>query len=208
MKNYLTLEKEYEGITVIERSKFICRIKPIKDENAAKTYLADIIKKEVGATHNCYAYILEGETVFKFSDDGEPHGTAGQPMLEVLKNKNLKNVIAVVSRYFGGIKLGTGGLSRAYSGAVSDCLKNAELVYKTFATVFMAAFDYNVYSKLKKIFDKDGVKVFSTEYKNGVEVIFAVAADIKEDFISGLCSAANGKVILSEKYSEYIAFSG
>ena len=207
MKTYLTIEKEYENITVIERSKFICRINHVENERAAKTYLAEIVKKEVGATHNCYAYILEGETVFKFSDDGEPHGTAGQPMLEVLKSKNLKNVIAVVSRYFGGIKLGTGGLSRAYSGAVSECVKNADIVYKTYAAFFSLSIDYNLYSKLSKMFINCGVKIISTDFTDGVKMVFAVSFDIKERFIAELSSKASGNIDVKEMYSKYITFS-
>ena len=206
MKTYLTVEKEYENVTVIERSKFICRIKSVNDEKAAKDYVGEIIKRETGANHNCYAYILEGETVFKFSDDGEPHGTAGQPMLEVLKGNNLKNVIAVVTRYFGGIKLGTGGLARAYSGAVTECLKKAEIVNKVYSMIINAVLDYNVYQKIPKTFIESGAKVVCTDFNDGVSIDFAVPIDNKEVLKKELIAITNGNVRLSEKSCKYISF--
>ena len=206
-KAYFTIDKEYESVTVIERSKFICRIKPISDEKSAKNYLTEIIKKETGATHNCYASVLEGETVFKFSDDGEPHGTAGQPMLEVLKGNGLKNVMAVVTRYFGGIKLGTGGLVRAYSGAVSECVKKAEIIEKVYSSIISVTVDYNLYPKIPKTFSKSGGKVISTDFGNEVNVVFAVPVDNKEILEDELSSVLNGNIKFVENSCEYIAYS-
>ena len=206
MKSYSTIENEYESVAVIERSKFICRIKPIEDEESAKRFISEIVKKETGATHNCYAFVLEGETVFKFSDDGEPHGTAGQPMLEVLKGNNLKNVVAVVTRYFGGIKLGTGGLVRAYSGVLSDCIKKASIVEKIYSSVLSSSIDYTLYQKIPKVFTKSGGKVLSVDFANDVKMIFAVPYDNKEVLKDELSSILNGNVDLLEISCKYIAY--
>ena len=207
MKNFYTIDGECVSTITVEKSKFICRIKSIDSELSAKEYVADIVKRETGATHNCYAYVLQGETRFKFSDDGEPHGTAGQPMLEVLKAKKLENVIAVVTRYFGGIKLGTGGLARAYSGAVIDCLQKANITCKYYSTVYNVCFDYNSYSKISKNFSSNGVKIISTNYNDGVDVVFAVQEERVNDFTNNLSLSLGCKVELKEIYKDYITFS-
>ena len=147
---YLTVNGICENLIVIEKSKFICYIKGINSENDAKSFIDEIKKKNSMATHNCYAYIADEKGLIKkFSDDGEPQGTAGLPMLEVLQNSNLKKVVSVVTRYFGGIKLGVGGLSRAYGGSVSECLKKCEKVnYELFDRVFCGSDE--MYAKAKE----------------------------------------------------------
>ena len=136
-KGFLTIKKDVANETVIERSRFICTLKRVDGEDEAKEFVSSIKSTYPDANHNCYAYIAdEGGFYVKFSDDGEPQGTAGLPMLETLKAMGLKKVAAVVTRYFGGIKLGTGGLARAYSDGVkqavlksgiSECLYSATL---------------------------------------------------------------------------------
>ena len=204
--SYYTVEGEFSSTITIEKSKFICRIAPINGEEDAKRYIERVVKTENGATHNCYAFVLSGETSFKFSDDGEPHGTAGQPMLEVIKNRNLRNVIAVVTRYFGGIKLGTGGLSRAYSGAVIDCLKKAKIVEKVPSAIFCGLFDYNSFSKVSIFFTEPNVKTIKTEYGDRVKITFAVKKEKKAEFIGNICSALSGKADVEEIGFDYISF--
>lgn len=115
-----SIDKKYINEIIIEKSKFICILYPINNINEAKQIL-EIVKNEYkAATHYCYAYITENAQ--KYSDDGEPSGTAGTPILNVLKTKNLENILAIVVRYFGGIKLGAGGLVRAYTKAVTECI--------------------------------------------------------------------------------------
>jgi uncharacterized YigZ family protein len=122
MKNYLTVKQNVQNEIIIEKSRFITSLKRVYGEDDAKSFVQSIKSEYPDATHNCYAYIAdEGGFFSKFSDDGEPQGTAGLPMLETLKVKGLKQVAVVVTRYFGGVKLGTGGLVRAYA----DCVKKA-----------------------------------------------------------------------------------
>lgn len=204
--DYFTVRGEFSSTITIEKSKFICRVAGVSSEEDAKNFVDRVSKLESGATHNCYAYILNGETAFKFSDDGEPHGTAGQPMLEVLKNRNLRNVIAVVTRYFGGIKLGTGGLSRAYSGAVIDCLNNASVVEMVLSVVYCGFFDYNLFSKISKLFNETYVKPISLEYNDRVKVLFAVKQDKSAPFIDLIISALSGNAEISEIGSDFITF--
>jgi uncharacterized YigZ family protein len=123
-ENFLTIVGEFSELTVIEKSKFICYLKHVESEDEAKDYIAEIKKKHFDATHNCSAFIADSDgNMARFSDDGEPQGTAGMPMLEVLKNKKLFCTAVVVTRYFGGVKLGAGGLVRAYSDCTARCRK-------------------------------------------------------------------------------------
>ena len=124
-ESYLSVKKPAESEIVIEKSRFICSVSPVNGEEDAKNFVSEVKAKHKTATHNCYAFIAdENGLSIKFSDDGEPQGTAGMPMLEVLKNKKLFKVATVVTRYFGGIKLGAGGLTRAYTKACAGVLDN------------------------------------------------------------------------------------
>ena len=139
---YSEIKKEITNETIIERSKFICLIKRVETEEEAREVLSFVKKNHPFATHNCYAFALKSGAA-RFSDDGEPQGTAGQPMLEAIKNNGLYNVIAVVTRYFGGIKLGAGGLVRAYSGAVSSAIGLAGKVNFYPSDVYGISFNYD-----------------------------------------------------------------
>ena len=143
ISGFFTVKEEAENVIVIERSKFICNVKGVNNEEDAKAFIDTIRKRHSLANHNCYAYISDDKGLIqKFSDAGEPQGTAGLPMLEVLKNKRMYKTVAVVTRYFGGIKLGTGGLTRAYGGSVSECLNKAKIADMQKATVIKILLDY------------------------------------------------------------------
>ena len=118
-----TIRTDYRDETVIEKSRFICTLKKVSSETEAQDFIKVVKKEFWDATHNCSAYIID-ELAQRSSDDGEPSGTAGLPMLEVLRKNQLSGVAAVVTRYFGGIKLGAGGLVRAYTGSVSKAVQS------------------------------------------------------------------------------------
>ncbi|MFB7287721.1 YigZ family protein [Actinacidiphila glaucinigra] len=123
VERYLTIGREHVHESEIKRSRFLCALAPVSSEEAAQEFLARVRKEHAGATHNCYAYVLGAEgRIHRASDDGEPGGTAGTPMLQVLLRREVRDVIAVVTRYYGGVQLGAGGLVRAYGGAVSAAL--------------------------------------------------------------------------------------
>lgn len=119
-----TLSKYIEAEVTEKKSRFIAMLNPVISEQEALQFIADIKKKNLAARHNVYAYILRDGTA-RYTDDGEPHHTAGLPILELLKHENIQNIACVVTRYFGGILLGTGGLVRAYTGSVKDALEKA-----------------------------------------------------------------------------------
>lgn len=204
---YFTIATECENLIIIERSKFICYLKGVEDEKDAKEFIDLIRKKHSLANHNCYAYIADDKGLIqKFSDDGEPQGTAGLPMLEVLKAKKMYKTVAVVTRYFGGVKLGTGGLTRAYSGSVSECLNVAKIADMQLANVFEVKTDYEGYSRLLKLISTDGVSVLDTVFDNAVTVNFAVKSELVNGFINNLIDAFNGKISISKIGCDYYNF--
>lgn len=205
--NYFTVIGESENLTVVERSKFFCNIKGIENEMEAKEYIELLRKKHSLANHSCYAYIADDKGLIqKFSDAGEPQGTAGLPMLEVLKNKKMYKTVAVVTRYFGGIKLGTGGLTRAYGGAVSECLKVSNVVDMCDATIIKIVVDYEKYSRLIKFLSNPDLVVLSTEYDNEVCVKLVIRSNLATDFIDKLVDSFNGKINCNIIGNEYYAF--
>ena len=205
--NYFTVIGESENLTVVERSKFFCNIKGIENEMEAKEYIELLRKKHSLANHSCYAYIADDKGLIqKFSDAGEPQGTAGLPMLEVLKNKKMYKTVAVVTRYFGGIKLGTGGLTRAYGGAVSECLKVSNVVDMCDATIIKIVVDYEKYSRLIKFLSNPDLVVLSTEYDNEVCVKLVIRSILATDFIDKLVDSFNGKINCNIIGNEYYAF--
>ena len=180
MNEYYTVKKETEYTVVIEKSKFIAYIKSIENEDDAKSYIEEIRKRHSLANHSCYAFIADDKGLNqKFSDAGEPQGTAGLPILNVLKNKRLYKTIAVVVRYFGGIKLGTGGLTRAYGGTVSECIENAKISHMVEAVNYEISTDYDGYSKLLLGVEKYGFTIIDTDFNEKVKVFVAVKNEDK-----------------------------
>ena len=204
---FYTVKTEYENTIVIEHSKFICFVKGIENEKEARSFIDEIRKKHSLANHNCYAYIADDKGLIqKFSDDGEPQGTAGLPMLEVLKNKRIYKTVAVVTRYFGGIKLGTGGLTRAYSGSVSECLAKAQILNMQKAVIFSTQLDYEAYSRFIKLQNDENVSVIETAFENMVSVKIAVKIDYKTVFEKKCSDTFNGKIILDQLDEDFYAF--
>lgn len=195
INGFFTVKEEAENVIVIERSKFICNVKGVNNEEDAKAFIDTIRKRHSLANHNCYAYIADDKGLIqKFSDAGEPQGTAGLPMLEVLKNKRMYKTVAVVTRYFGGIKLGTGGLTRAYGGSVSECLNKAKIADMQKATVIKILLDYEGYSRLLKRLSNPDVSIIKTEFGNNVEVFLAIKIAVVDEFINKIIDVFNGKI--------------
>lgn len=210
MSGYLCVSGETERTEIIEKSRFICYLKGIENEEEAKEFISSVKKRNSLATHNCYAYIADEKGLIqKFSDDGEPQGTAGLPMLSVLKNRGIFKTVAVVTRYFGGIKLGTGGLSRAYGGAVSGALQCAKISDMQFADVFELTLDYDEYVKIIAGVKVPGIKVLETDFSENVCIRFAVNADNPElykRFSEFVSETTKGKRVTIKKSSGYYSF--
>lgn len=155
-----------EHTLVIKKSEFICTLIPLNDENKINETIGFYKEKYKDATHNCIAYLVG--TKERANDDGEPSGTAGLPMLNVLKKQELSNIIAIVTRYFGGIKLGAGGLIRAYSQAVAEALKEANIVEKHLIDVYDVSLDYSFTKKFEHLLKVNAIDCINKEYSDQV----------------------------------------
>ena len=169
VQKYKILYKEGEAEISEKKSRFIAHIAPAQTEEEAQAFIEKIKKQYWDARHNCWAYSIgENQPALRCSDDGEPSGTAGKPMLEVLTGQELHNVVAVVTRYFGGIKLGAGGLTRAYSQAVAEALKEANIVEKHLIDVYDVSLDYSFTKKFEHLLKVNAIDCINKEYSDQV----------------------------------------
>ena len=169
MKNFRTLKQNGQYELIIKKSRFICTLARTETEEEAQQFIDTLKKEHWKANHNCSAYLIgEDGMIQRASDDGEPSGTAGVPMLEVLKKNNLQNVSAVVTRYFGGIKLGAGGLIRAYSGAVSETLKELGIVEKRRHQFIQITVSYPISGRLQNALHQSTYRLESIDYTDQV----------------------------------------
>lgn len=193
-KLYTTLAKEASAELTEKKSVFIGYASPVKTEKEAVDFIAKIRKKHADARHNVYAYQLNGGGIARYSDDGEPQGTAGVPVLDVIKKSGADDCVIVVTRYFGGILLGTGGLVRAYSAAAKLAVDAAEVVtYESFKE-FGLSCDYSAYQKLEAELPKYGVKVDSVDYGQNVTLKLAVKAVEFDRFSARIAEMFAGKI--------------
>lgn len=204
MSAYKTVVGETEAVNVIERSKFICLLRGIESEAEAKSFIDAAKKKYPLASHYCYAYISDEKGLNqKFSDDGEPHGTAGLPILNAIKGKELFKTVAVVVRYFGGVKLGTGGLSRAYAGTATAAIDKATVKTLTEAEFFDFTITYAQYKKVSALIAEIIVNV---EYDEDVKVKIAIKKGGKDSLfnkISEILGVEIPVVFKSEGFFEF-----
>lgn len=171
MENYKTIEDDSQFEEIIKKSRFICHLYRVTTEEEGKQYLAQIKKEHYKANHSCHAMIIgEKSEIKRSSDDGEPSGTAGIPILSVLEKQNLTNVLAVVTRYFGGIKLGTGGLIRAYSSATVHALQRSRLVEVKEQSGLMLTLTYPQYQTLSHFLEKNQLCEAETNFLDQVFV--------------------------------------
>lgn len=181
MKDYKTIKEEGYYLLEEKRSKFIARAKPIDTEQEALDYIQQLKTSCWDASHNCYAYSVDSDALYqRYSDDGEPQGTAGLPMLDVIRKKNLQNVVVVVTRYFGGILLGAGGLVRAYSKACAGGLEDAGEVYVKPCLKFNIPIEYHLSGKLQNMLLSEGFVIANTDYTHEVKYTIYSPIEKKE----------------------------
>ena len=207
-ESYITVVGETAAEYTEKRSRFIATLKHCKTEEEAAEFINALKSKYWDARHNCYAYSVENGALKRFSDDGEPQGTAGQPILEVIKNKKLFDTIVVVTRYFGGIKLGAGGLVRAYSQGARDVIEKAGTAENVLSRVYGVKMPYDCYQPFLKFADKIKKSVVSTDFSDSVTVKIAVPYD-NADFAAKVTDLTNGKAEITEINSadeEYIVY--
>ena len=200
---YRVLLKESTGEIEEKKSRFICAIRPVHSEREAAAFIEETKKKYWDARHNCSAFVIGSrQELTRCSDDGEPGGTAGRPMLEVLLGEGLCDVAAVVTRYFGGTLLGTGGLVRAYSGAVKEALSHAETGMMRYGVKLKIETDYNGVGKIQHLLGKRGI-LPEAEYGEAVCFVAAVPVGEAEDLQKEITEATNGKAVFTEQEKIY-----
>mgnify|MGYP000946840618 CR=1 FL=1 len=186
---------EAHGEIVEKKSRFIADITPVKTEEEALNYIESTRKKFWDARHHCYAYIVGDKGgIQRCSDDGEPSKTAGRPMLDVLLVKNLTNICAVVTRYFGGTLLGTGGLVRAYQSAVISGLEMAEIVKREEAFRYHIKSSYDMYGNFKRMEESLGIYIEDVEYTQEVDMKIIVKKELEESFLKRLAKESAGSI--------------
>lgn len=208
MQGYLSVSGELVTEKVIEKSRFIATSRHVEGEEQARAFVAEISQKYRDATHNCYAYIADDIGNFmRFSDDGEPQGTAGMPMLEVIKANNLRQTAVVVTRYFGGIKLGAGGLVRAYSGSVAENLAKAVRVSYQSCAESQYIVDYPYIDAVNRFFGENDCMIIGVSYADRVIFSVAVKKEAEQAFDSALVNRLNGRVNIVKKREYLYPFS-
>lgn len=193
-----------EGYYEEKKSKFIANIKVINSEDEAQQYIAQLKKQYWDARHNCYAYILgERNEIQRFSDDGEPGGTAGKPILDVLLSSGLHNIIINVTRYFGGVLLGTGGLVRSYQKASLGALLNSTITDRLTGISINLSADYTAIGKIQYINAKLDVIEVNTEYLENVVMNLIVPEAVYNKFIENITEITSGKAQIKELATVY-----
>ena len=199
-----TIVKDFRQEIVIEKSRFICTLKKVNSEAEAQEFIKAIKKEFWDATHNCSAYIVD-EMAQRSSDDGEPSGTAGLPMLEVLRKNKLTNTAAVVTRYFGGLKLGAGGLVRAYTNSVAEAVRATGIAQKVLVSRFSFMYDLNDVGKILNIlYQQQLFEIADVEYGLQAKVILKMKDSDKETAEAWLTESLNKVVQLEREGSEFI----
>ena len=193
---YLTVSDTAEAEITEKKSRFIATVLHIESEEEATAVLADFRKRYWDARHNCYAYVLGKKSELeRFSDDGEPSGTAGRPILEVIKGRGLTNTMIIVTRYFGGILLGTGGLSRAYAAAAADALKHAESAVLYFGQRWQIIVSYSDYARLDRLLDALDIARGETSFETDVTQEVFLLPDQEEEFLNQLAELTAGGAV-------------
>lgn len=203
MQEDKTVEKEASDFFIEKKSKFIGYAKPVKTQEDALEFISKIKSKHWDATHNVYAYVLRENNIQRYSDDGEPSGTAGVPVLDVMLKESLVDVCVVATRYFGGTLLGAGGLVRAYSHTSKIALEAAGIITMAQCSVMSAEVDYSFYDRLNILLSDFSAVILNTSFSDKVCVEFSVKENIVDLLNAKLIDVSNGKYISKFLRSEF-----
>lgn len=198
MKEYKTVEFENSDEFVEKKSKFIGYVKPVKTQEEAVSFINGIKSKHWDATHNVYAYVLKENNIQRYSDDGEPSGTAGVPVLDVILKNNLVDVCVVVTRYFGGTLLGAGGLVRAYSHGSKIAVESGNIITMAPCKVLTVSVEYSFYERLNILLSDFEANVENTEFADNVRITFSLKQEKVTELQIKLTDISNGVYTLNE----------
>lgn len=204
---YKTIAERCVARFVEKKSEFIGYLAPVSSEDEAADFINEIRAMHRKATHNCYAYILRENSAARHSDDGEPSGTAGVPIYEVLRKEGLSDVACVVTRYFGGICFGAGGLVRAYTRAAKDAATAARIKVMAMAARLELSVDYALYGRLPQVFSEFGTRTESEEFADTVNISLYVREELCEKLTEKLIDCCNGKISVNIAKKEWHDFA-
>lgn len=195
---YKTIAQRCEARFVEKKSEFIGYLCPVRTEEQAVAFIEEIRAMHRKATHNCYAYILRENNTARHSDDGEPGGTAGVPIYEVLRKEGLVDVCCVVTRYFGGVLLGAGGLVRAYTKGAKDAVDSAQIKCMASAAELLVTVDYGLYGRLAQVFADYDARVANEEFADNVRITLYIREENAQKLKDKLVDVCNGSVIVED----------
>ena len=204
---YKTIAERCEARFIEKKSEFIGYLAPVETEEQAVEFINEIRAMHRKATHNCYAYILRENSAARHSDDGEPSGTAGVPIYEVLRKEGLTDVACVVTRYFGGVLLGAGGLVRAYTRGAKDAVDTAKIKIMALAGQFEVSVDYSLYGKLPQVFSEFDVRVTTEDFADLVKITLFVREELSEKLREKLIDCCNGKIVMESAQKIWFDFA-
>ena len=206
LEQYNTIYEGGEGEIIEKKSRFIATVRLVKTEEEALSFIEEMRKQYWNATHNCYAYVIgERKETMRCSDDGEPSGTAGKPMLDVLLGEDLYNTAVVVTRYFGGTLLGTGGLVRAYSKAVQEGLACSRIITKHHGILLEIGTDYNGVGKLQYLFGQRGIPITDSRYTEDVKLQVLVPKSEENAVKKAVTEATSARASITDLKELYYA---
>lgn len=201
---YKTVLRRAEAVLVEKRSKFIATVIPADTEEKALAFLDEMRKTYSDATHNVYAYVIDENNIFRYSDDNEPSGTAGMPVLDTIRKAGIVDCAVVVTRYFGGTLLGTGGLVHAYGGAAREGLLAAGVIERRLCNIITVTVDYTTSGRVSHFLAENGHIVEDTVYDSEVTYFVCVTKNDAERFKADITELTNGRAIMKENGTKYI----
>lgn len=204
MTEYIVPYQDAESEFTEKRSRFITHLYKVGTEAEARARIEEMKKKYYDARHNCWCYLLQEGGVVRYSDDGEPQGTAGQPMLNVFQRENVENVVCIVTRYFGGILLGAGGLTRAYAKAAKDALDNAGKARMQPFSVLLLECPYPMFERIKLLIEGHEGRIESSDYGAAVTLTFLLPVQKVADFSAALTELSGGQMSAEEVEQRFL----
>lgn len=201
---YKTVKKRSESLLIEKKSKFIANVKPVDNEEAAIEFLNEIRSKYSDATHNVYAYVIDENNIFRYSDDGEPSGTAGMPVLDAIRKSGIVDVAVVVTRYFGGTLLGTGGLVHTYGASAKQGLEESEIVIRQLCDVLAVKVDYTLLGKMQHEIMTKGYLLEDTVYEDEVTFIISCPIDTTSRVIEEIVNMTNARAKCEKIDKKYV----
>ena len=201
---YKTVAQRAEAVIIEKKSKFIATVIPAESEDVALEFLEEMRKTYSDATHNVYAYVIDENNIFRYSDDNEPSGTAGMPVLDTIRKSGIVDCAVVVTRYFGGTLLGTGGLVHAYSSAAREGIVAAGIVERRLSDIISVRVDYATGGKLSHYFAENAVHIDNTVYDTEVTYDVCILCSQTQQFMEDMTELTNGRAVMKVTGRRYV----